>query len=70
MSSPVGFVLVLFGLPMAIWPYKLTRFEEQMDAIGSTRSWSEVEPADWKVLLNRALGVVFVVVGLLALLLG
>ncbi len=33
--------------------YALSQFEERIDAIGSTTPWHEVEPADWKVILNR-----------------
>ncbi|PSP55616.1 hypothetical protein BRC82_04875 [Halobacteriales archaeon QS_1_67_19] len=58
------------GVPLAVWPYKMSRFEERLDAIGSKRSWSAVEPADWKVALNRVLGVLFVVVGIAGLLAG
>jgi len=54
----VGFML-LFGLPQAIWPYKLARFSEQIDAIGSKTSWDEVEPAEWKVYLTRLIGIGF-----------
>jgi hypothetical protein len=41
-----------------------------MDSIGSKRSWDEVEPADWKVTLNRVLGVGMASVGLLGVLAG
>ena len=64
MASPVAVVLLVFGLPMVIWPYKISRFEERMDSIGSKRSWSEVEPADWKVFANRVLGILFVLIGI------
>ena len=40
---------VLFGFVVMKWAYELSRFGEQIDAIGSKRKWSEVEPADWKV---------------------
>lgn len=63
MANPAGLLLVLFGLPAAIWPYKMARFEEQMDSIGSKRSWSEVEPAEWKVVLTRIAGVVMMLIG-------
>jgi len=69
MDPALGFFLVLFGLPAAIWPYKTAQFEERMDGIGSKRSWSEIEPADWKVALNRIIGIgmlFFGVIGLLA----
>jgi hypothetical protein len=60
----------LTGVRHARW---ISRLSEQIDAIGSTTTWDEVEPAAWKVSLNRVLfgfvallGVVFVVGGLLS----
>ncbi len=70
MDAPLAILFLLFGLPNAIWPYRLARFEEQLDSIGSKRSWSEVEPADWKAMLTRIVGVGMVVVGVLGLLAG
>lgn len=67
MVSPVAVVLLVVGIPMAIWPTEISRVEEQLDAIGSKRSWSEVEPADWKVLLTRALGILFALVGVMGI---
>lgn len=61
----IAIVMLVFGLPNAMWPYKMARFEEQLDAIGSKRSWSEVEPADWKVLLTRVVGAIMVAFGAL-----
>jgi hypothetical protein len=61
----VGFVLLAFGVPGAVWPYRMARLGERVDAVGSRRSWSEVEPSDWNVSLTRAVGVCCTVVGLL-----
>jgi hypothetical protein len=47
---------VVLGPLMALYPYRVARFEERLDAIGSKRSWSEVEPADWKVMLTKVVG--------------
>ncbi len=58
-----GTFLILFGLPQAIWPYKIARFGEQVDAIGSKRSWSEVEPAGWKVILTKLIGFGLIIFG-------
>ena len=58
-----GFVLLLIGLPAAIAPYRLARFGERIDGIGSARRWSEIEPAGWKVTLTRMLGISMAVVG-------
>ncbi|GAB3679433.1 hypothetical protein GCM10028857_00810 [Salinarchaeum chitinilyticum] len=63
MVNPLGIPLLAFGLAAVIWPYEIARFEERIDAIGSKRSWSEVEPADWRVTLTRGIGVVFVLIG-------
>jgi hypothetical protein len=50
-------------VPMALYPYRLARFEERLDAIGSKRSWNEVEPAGWKVFLNRIVGAAMALFG-------
>lgn len=63
-------LLLVFGILNAIWPYKLARFEEQLDSIGSKRSWSEVEPAEWKVVLTRLVGVAMTMVGAFGLIVG
>lgn len=58
-------LLLIVGIPSAVWPYELARFSERMDSIGSTRRWEEVEPAAWKVTLTRVSGVVMAAFGLL-----
>ncbi|WP_254838280.1 hypothetical protein [Natronomonas marina] len=69
MVNPVvGGLLLAFGLGSALRPYRFARFEERLDAIGSERSWSEVEPADWKVTVTRVSGVVVALFGLLVFL--
>lgn len=70
MDPVLEIIMVIVGLPGAIWPYKLSRFGEQIDAIGSKRSWSEVEPADWKVGLTRFSGIGMVIVGTLGYIIG
>jgi len=52
---PILLVILLGGL-MAFRPYEGARFQEQVDAIGSTRRYSDVEPTDWNVLLYRICG--------------
>jgi len=42
----------------------LTRFGEQIDAIGSTTTMSEVEAADWNVALTKIISAILAVVGL------
>ncbi|WP_224269669.1 hypothetical protein [Haloprofundus salinisoli] len=59
-----GVLLLSFGLPSAVWPSRVAKFEERLDSIGSKRSWSEIEPADWKVSLTRVAGIVMVLVGI------
>ena len=64
MVNPVlGTLLVGVGLLGAVWPQRVARFEEQLDAIGSKRSAGEVEPAEWKVTLTRGAGVVLALFG-------
>lgn len=53
---------LLFGPILAIWPYKLARWSEIIDAIGRKPAGG-VEPADWKVLLNRIFGAVLAIAG-------
>ncbi len=67
MGNPIGIIIVLFGLIGTIWPYKLARFNEQMDSIGSRRRFSDVEPAGWNVALTRVVGVVMVIIGVILL---
>ncbi|PSQ37566.1 hypothetical protein BRD05_00320 [Halobacteriales archaeon QS_9_70_65] len=62
-SHVLGTLIVAFGLVNAVWPYRVARFEEQLDAIGSKRSWDEVEPAEWKITLTRGIGVVIALFG-------
>lgn len=65
-STPGGLVLgpvVLLG-GVAIYRYarEISRFQEQIDAIGSKTPKHEIEPADWNVALTKVLGG-FVAVG-------
>lgn len=63
-----GLFLLALGLPAALVPAPIARFSERTDAIGSKRSWLQVEPTAWKVRLTRATGIVFAIGGLLLLL--
>ncbi|WP_246998122.1 hypothetical protein [Halosolutus gelatinilyticus] len=68
MVNPIlGTLVLAIGIAGAVWPYKVARFEEQLDAIGSTRSPSGVEPADWKVTLTRIVGIAIGLFGVLVL---
>ena len=68
MVNPIlGTVLLAIGIASAVRPYEVARFEDRLDAIGSTRSWSEIEPADWKVLLTRLGGIAVSLFGVLVL---
>lgn len=68
MASPETFIwgilLVVVGAPCAIWPYKAARFEEQLDSIGSKRSWSQIEPAKWKITYTRVAGFGMAILGI------
>ena len=61
-----GIVGLIFGPPATIWPYKLARWGEILDAIGR-KSSGRVEPAGWNVALTRILGIGFSLFGLLFL---
>lgn len=63
-----GLAGLFVGLPLAYWPYTLARWDEIIDAIGR-KSAGRVEPADWKVMLNRYGGAAAAIVGALILLL-
>jgi hypothetical protein len=54
---------LILGPPAAIWPYKLARWSEILDAIGRKPS-GRVEPADWKVILTRVFGIGVSIVGI------
>lgn len=57
--------LALIGGPLLYYYAEgLTRFSEQLDAIGSTRPMEEVEPAGWNVMLTRIVGAVVAFAGL------
>ena len=63
MEYAFGLVSITIGILASLYPYKIARLEERLDGIGSKRSWSEIEPAEWKVFLNRLTGLVVVAVG-------
>ncbi|WP_435345922.1 hypothetical protein [Haloarchaeobius sp. HRN-SO-5] len=52
----LGLVLLGLGLLGVRHAYVITRFEENLDAIGSSRQVGSVEPADWNVLLTKVIG--------------
>lgn len=64
-----GIFLFVLGLPALIWPYESAKLGEQLDAIGSRRRISEVEPAGWKVSLTKFMGIVLSGGGVVAVLL-
>jgi hypothetical protein len=65
-----GVFLMLIGGVSVKFARGMARFGEQLDAIGSKRRWSEVEPADWNVALTKIGGAVAFVIGLVMLLAG
>jgi hypothetical protein len=66
----LGAFMFVVGLLGFVYPYKVARFEEAIDAIGSTRSLDTVEPAAWKVSLTKFSSGVVAFVGLWWILLG
>lgn len=66
----VGVVLLAVGGAGVRYSYRLSRFDEQLDAIGSTRSVGDVEPAAWKVLATKAVAAFVGVLGAVTLIAG
>lgn len=60
----VGLLMSVGGAIVFRYARPLTRFGEQIDAIGSTTDPSEVEPAGWNVFLTKAFAALFVLFGL------
>ncbi len=54
----LGPLITIGGALMYRYAYGITKFNEQLDAIGSTTRSSEVEPADWNVMLTKLVGAV------------
>jgi hypothetical protein len=69
----LGVVFLTIGAFGVKYSYRLSRFDEQLDAIGSTTSYDDVQPAAWKVFATKAVaafaaafGAVMLLVGLLS----
>ncbi|WP_459194752.1 hypothetical protein [Halosimplex sp. J119] len=52
-ATLVGAVLLTVGLFGVLRPYTVALWRERLDAVGSTRSWDDVEPAEWRVTIAR-----------------
>ncbi|WP_436906717.1 hypothetical protein [Halosimplex marinum] len=63
-STLVGLVVVAVGAVMVRYAYGISRFSEQLDAIGSTTPAHEVEPAAWNVALTKIGGGLVIAFGL------
>ena len=63
----LGFLFTVWGVLSTWKPYRVAKLEEQIDAIGSKRRSTKVEPTDWKVTLTRRLGPVLTFFGLVLL---
>lgn len=64
----IAVIGLLFGPPLAVWPYKAARWSEIIDAIGRKPA-GRVEPADWQVLFTRVFGIGLATVGTISALL-
>ncbi|WP_410766145.1 hypothetical protein [Haloferax sp. DFSO60] len=53
----VGVMFLAIGLPGAVFPYRVTKLGERIDAFGSKTPRDDVEPAEWNVTLTRFGGV-------------
>jgi len=62
-GAVLGFIVLVFGAGSAYFARPVARISEQIDAIGSTTPASEVEPAEWNVVLTRIVGILFAVLG-------
>lgn len=60
----IGIALFVVGAVSARYAHVLARWDEQLDAIGSTRSWDEVEPATWKITVVLLAALLTALVGL------
>ncbi|MFU1780933.1 hypothetical protein ACM16X_06100 [Haloarcula japonica] len=61
----LGPLMTIGGALMYRYAYGITKFNEQLDAIGSTTRSSEVEPADWNVMLTKLVGAAGSIFGLI-----
>ncbi|MDQ2073647.1 hypothetical protein ACODNH_09345 [Haloarcula sp. NS06] len=61
----LGPLIAIGGALMYRYAYGVTKFNEQMDAIGSTTRSGEVEPADWNVVLTKLVGAAGSIFGLI-----
>lgn len=59
----MGIALIGVGAVIYRYAYAITRFSEQLDAIGSTRGVSNVEPATWNVILTKGLAALCFLLG-------
>lgn len=66
-AGAIGTILLLPGLAFWRRAEAISRWNEQMNAIGNTQPWSEVEPADWRVRLTEVVGIVLTVVAVAGL---
>ena len=60
-----GGTIAVIDLGVIRFAHKIAKVNERLDAIGSQRRWSEVEPAGWNVLIVRIIGGGVVLFGLL-----
>ena len=60
-----GPLIAIGGALMYRYAYGVTKFNEQLDAVGSTTRSGEVEPADWNVTLTKLTGAAGSIFGLI-----
>ncbi len=68
MATCAGLVFLSIGLYGVVRPYRVAVWRERLDAIGSTRSWDEIEPADWRITVARIMFSMISLVGVFFLL--
>lgn len=65
----VFLLFLLWGVLTVVYPYEFAKFQQQLRAIGSTRLLEDVEPENWYVQLERALGVFLILISVAGLVL-
>lgn len=75
-DQPVNALIVLGLLILAgsgllfRYAYEVSRFQERLDAIGSTTPWHAVEPAEWRVFLMQIMATVLAAFGVMVFIAG
>lgn len=61
--EPLALLLVAFGLPAAVWPYRFAKLDNVWHKYTTLQHVEEIEPSDGVVKLARAFGVFLILLG-------